>query len=184
LPFNVYAMKIFTYLTLLFCVYGYSQDMETIAWNTTTMNDRIPLKVSYREFQKTGRKPDSLATATPEDLCGLKNMDDAQVLYFKGVKYIYKNDTLIFRSVDFSKRRFMYLATQDDWFDHTTTFKAFAKAYPGSAAYPEYVEDEYDEGDEYEMYTMLPEEAKDDSEWRFYFLKGKLHHIEYWTPCE
>ncbi len=175
-------MKILTYLFLFFCVYGHSQDIETIAWANTTMNDRIALTTSYKDFQKMGRQADSIVAAAPEDLCGTKNMQGAKLLYFKGVKYLFKDDTLTFRSVDFSKRKYMYLATANDWFDHTTTLKAFAKAYPGSAAYPAYIEAE-DEGEEYEMYTMIPEEARDESEWRFYFLKGKLHHIEYWTPC-
>ena len=182
LLFNVFAMKFFTYLILLCSMGTYCQDIETISWAGTTINDRIALTTSYKDFQKMGRRPDSLAVATPEDICGKKNMEGAQILYFKGVKYLFKDDTLMFRSVDFSKRKYMYLATQNDWFDHTTTFKAFAKAYPGSAAFPDYEENE--DGQEYDMYTMLPEEAKDDSEWRFYFLNGKLHHVDYWTPCE
>lgn len=179
----LFAMKIITLLTLFFCLGARCQDMETISWATTTMNDRIALTSSYMDFQKMGRKPDSLATATPGDICGMKNMEGAQVLYFKGVKYLFKDDTLTFKSVDFSKRKYMYLATENDWFDHTTTFKAFAKAYPGSAAYPDYSEDE-ETGEEYEMYTMLPDDNNSLSEWRFYFLAGKLHHIEYWTPCD
>ncbi|WP_143090297.1 hypothetical protein [Flavobacterium akiainvivens] len=175
-------MKIFTYLILLCSLCAYSQDMETISWAGASMNDRIALTISYKEFQKMGRKADSLAVATPQDICGMKNMEGAQLLYFKGIKYLFKNDTLTFRGVDFSKRKFMYLATKDDWFDHSTTFKAFAKAYPGSAAYPDYSEDE--DGNEYEMYTMLPDDDTDASEWRFYFTNGKLHHIDYWTPCE
>jgi hypothetical protein len=175
-------MKLLIYISLFCCLGAYSQDIETISWKTTTMNDRIALTIPLKEFQKMGREADSIADATPEDLCGLKGMDDAKILYYKGVKYILKNDTLTFRSVDFSKRRYMYLATEDDWFDHTTTFKTFAKTYPGAAAYPDYAEDE--DGTEYDLYSMLPAEAEDESEWRFYFQNGKLHHLEYWSPCE
>ena len=179
---NLVAMKLFIYFALLCGLSAYCQDIETLSWKTTTMNDRIALTVPLKEFQKMGREADSITDATSDDLCGLKNMQDAKLYYFKGVKYILHNDTLTFRSVDFSPRRRMYLATEKDWFDHTTTFKNFAKTYPGSAAYPDYLEDE--EGGDFDMYTMLPEEAIDKSEWRFYFREGKLHHIEYWSPCE
>jgi len=175
-------MKLFIYLSLFCCLQGYCQDIETLTWKTTTMNDRIPLTTSLKEFKKLGRVADSIVDAGEDDLCGLKNKEGAKLLYYKGIKYIFKDDTLTFKSVDFSPRKRMYLATQNDWFDHTTTFKTFAKTYPGSAAYPDYEEDE--EGGAFDMYTMLPEEATDDSEWRFYFKDGKLHHLEYWTPCE
>jgi hypothetical protein len=175
-------MKLFTYIALLCCLTGFSQDIETIAWKTTNINDRIDLKSSLKDFEKLNRRADSLAVATPQDLCGLKNMEGAQLLYFKGVKYAFKNDTLTFRSVDFSKRRRMYLATATDWFDHTTTFKTFAKTYPGAASYPDYYED--DEGKEYDMYVLLSDEAGSEDEWRFYFSEGKLHHVDYWSPCD
>jgi len=172
-------MKYLTYIVLLFTAPVFSQ--ETLSWNEARVSDKIALTLSRSEFDKK-YKTDSLTEPHINHLCGLAEEENAKDLHYKGVTYLMNNGMLNFRKIDFRKRRNMWLAFENDWFDHTTTFKSFLKSYPDAAALSEEYIDDY--GEIFEMVTLLPAADKKDFEWHFFFANEKLQYIECFLYCD
>jgi len=174
-------MKNFYYILLLISLIMYAQDSESFSWKEARLNDKFELTLSKAEFDKRCKKADSITVADIGETCRFDDGDNVQTLHYKGAKYELYNDTLNFRSIDFTKRKGMYFSIENDWFDHTTTLKSFMKTYPVAA---EYITDEITpEGDVHDLITLYPE-GEDSYEWRFYFNEGKLHSIECWLYCD
>jgi hypothetical protein len=174
-------MKLLSLLFLLISLPVLAQDIETLSWNEARVNDRIPLTLSKADFDKK-YKADSIVAPKIGQVCDVKNSENIQMLYYKGVRFELNNGTLSFRSIDFTKRRNMYLSFENDWFDHTTTFKSFAKTYPAASAFIEDYDSE--EGEPMDMISILPTSDTDDFEWQFYFQDGRLHFIECFFSCK
>jgi len=172
-------MKYITYILLFISLTVFSQ--ETLSWNEARISDKIPLSISRADFDKK-YKTDSITEPDISQICGVAEEENARALHYKGVTYLLNNGTLNFRKIDFRKRRNMWLAFKDDWFDHTTTFKSFLKAYPDSAALSEEYVDE--DGNIFEMATVLASADKKDFEWHFYFANEKLQYIECFLYCD
>lgn len=175
-------MKYIYYLILLCSlpVLG-QQDAETISWDEASINDKIKLTISKAEFDKRFKKADSIVEARPDDICGLDTGAVVQMVYYKGAKFELDNGIMNFRSVDFTKSRNIWFSIKDDWFDRTTTLRSFAKSFPEAASFIE----EYtaDDGEVYDMITILPADPGEEYEWRFYFFDDKLHAMECWFYC-
>lgn len=152
--------------------------MESLSWKEATVSNKIPLTVSKADFDKR-YKADSISVPEPAETCGRDV--NSQIINYKGVKYELSNGVLNFRKIDFRKRRNMWLAFENDWFDHTTTLKNFMKTYPDAAALMDEHEDE--DGNIYELISIMPGEDKKDFEWHFYFQNGKLQFIECFLYC-
>lgn len=176
-------MKIFNcIIIIIFSLPVFSQQRQYIVWEEARLNDRIALTMSLKEFEKRYKKPDSIAIPKPDELCGVKNVANAKLYYYKGAEYLLDGDNLNFRSIDFSKRRNMYFSIKEDWFDHTTTLKIFAKSFPEES---EFIEDyESDNGQEFERIIILPEDLALNYAWFFYFKDNKLHSIECIFTCK
>ena len=172
-------MKKIICLLLLFACPAFAQDIEKLSWSEATVSDKIPLTIPKTDFDKK-YKTDSITAPDINETCGSDTR--SQIINHKGVKYELSNGILNFRKIDFRKRRNMWLAFENDWFDHTTTFKGFAKTYPDAAALADEFEDE--DGELYELVTLLPSDDKNDFEWHFYFLNGKLQFIECFLYCD
>ena len=160
---------------------GFAQNGEALSWSEARVSDKIALTISRAEFEKK-YKPDSITAPEINETCGRADEADARTLHYKGVSYELNQGTLNFRKIDFRKRRNMWLAFENDWFDHTTTLKAFAKTYPDAAAFVEEYENESNEI--FEMVTLLAAGDKNDFEWQFYFKEGKLQYIECFLYCD
>ena len=181
-PFNaqIIYMKFFTFISILFfAVQVFAQDNETISWKDAKINNRIALTLSKSEFEEAYKKADSIVDALPGETCSKDK--NVMMLHYKGLKYELNNDLLNFRSIDFTRRRNMYISFKDEWFDNTTTLKSFAKTYPDAAAYIEDYENE--QGEAFEIVTLYPTDIADLYEWRFFFKKGKLQLIECKFTC-
>jgi hypothetical protein len=174
-------MKILNCLILLFSLSVFAQDDESISWKEARISDKIEMTLSKADFDKRYKQADSIVASQPGETCALDE-EAVKMLHYKGIKFEMSNGMLNFRSVDFSKRKGTYFSISDNWFDHTTTLKSFIKTYPYSS---EYIADETTpDGDIMDMITILPKDASDEFEWRFYFNNGKLHSIECWQYCE
>jgi len=172
-------MKYFIYIFLFVSTAMFSQ--EKLSWGEARVSDKIPLTISRAEFDKR-YKTDSITEPDVSLTCGRADEENARALHYKGVTFELNKGTLEFRKIDFRKRRNMWLAFENDWFDHTTTFKSFLKSYPDATALSEeYVDDS---GEIFEMVTILPEADKKDFEWHFYFANEKLQYIECFLYCD
>lgn len=171
-------MKHFIYIFLFITSGIFAQ--ESLSWGEASVSDKIPLTISKAEFDKR-YKTDSITEPDISQTCGRADEENAQALHYKGVTYVLNNGMLNFRKIDFRKRRNMWLAFENDWFDHTTTFKNFLKTYPDATAISEEFID--DEGEIFELVTILPAADKKDFEWHFYFAHEKLQYIECFLYC-
>lgn len=172
-------MRILLYILIFFPLSLLAQDIESLSWKEATVSNRIPLTIPKAEFDRK-YKTDSISVPEPEETCGRDA--DAKIINHKGVKYELNDGVLSFRKIDFRKRRNMWLAFENDWFDHTTTLKSFQKTYPNAAAMADEYEDE--DGNVYELISLLPTKDKNDFEWHFYFANGKLQFIECFLYCD
>lgn len=170
-------MRIIFYLFLLISFPAISQ--ETLSWKEATVSDKTALTISKADFDKK-YKTDSITSPDLNETCGTD--PKAKIIHHKGVAYELSNGMLNFRRIDFRARRNMWLAFENDWFDHTTSLKNFAKIYPDSFT----LADEYvnENGETFELLTLMPEADKNDFEWHFYFQKGKLQYIECFLYCD
>ncbi|MUV04022.1 hypothetical protein GN157_09905 [Flavobacterium rakeshii] len=159
----------------------YAQENEGINWDESTINDKIKLSIPLSEFQDRYKSADSTATVYRYS-CTDTQEKETKFYYYKGVAFELVNDTLHFRSIDFTARKAMYFATDDDWFDHTTKLKSFGRSFPEQS---QYVEDLYDEvtDEEYQRVVIFPRNLSADYEWNFNFKDGKLSSIEYVENC-
>lgn len=173
-------MKIITCLLLLLSAQLFAQGKETISREEARINDKLKLTVPYAEFIERYKAPDSTAVPYTGETCS-KN-PDVKMVYYRGVTFELENGTLTFKSVDFSKRRHMFLTIIDDWFDNTTTLKVFTKTYPGES---EYIEDyETEDGEELKRIILLPTDLAENYEWWFFFKANKLKSIECHYNCD
>ena len=154
---------------------------EALPWNEGRVSEKIPLTLSRADFDKK-YKTDSITEPDISHLCGVADEENARDLHYKGVTYLLNKGMLDFRKIDFRKRRNMWLAFENYWFDHTTTFKSFLKTYPDAAALSEeYIDDD---GELFEMVILLPSGDKKDFQWHFYFANEKLQFIECFLYCD
>lgn len=173
-------MKIITCLFLFVSFTVFAQSKNGISRDEARINGRLKLSIPYTEFIERYKAADSTDTALPGETCSKD--PDVKLLYYKGITFEWNKDTLNFMSIDFSKRKRMFLSITDDWFDNTTSLKYFTKAYPEESAYTEdYID--YD-GVEYSRIIFLPKDLAENYEWWFLFIKDKLHSIEYHILCE
>lgn len=172
-------MRFILYILLLLPFFISAQDIETLSWKEATVSNKIPLTIPKADFDKK-YKTDSISIPEPTETCGRDGT--SQIVNYKGVKYELSNGLLNFRKIDFRKRRNMWLAFEDDWFDHTTTLKSFQKTYPEAAAMADEYQDE--DGNLYELISIMPGKDKNDFEWHFFFAEGKLQFIECFLYCD
>lgn len=166
--------KLLFFFIVLFTLPIYSQKNEGINWSEASISEKIKLSISIAEFEDRYKKADSIIDVIIDTCPDLKTVA-GQYYYYKGVCFEKDNDMLNFRSVDFSVRKRMYFAIDDDWFDHTTTLKSFERSFPEQS---QYVEDYYDEYDnEFQRVVIFPRDLSEQYEWNFYFKDNKLHSI-------
>lgn len=168
---------------LLFSLLSSSQENdELFSWETAKVNNKIPLTLTFKEFENVyRRKADSIAAPLPDQTCGTEDEKKVKMVYHKGIRYEMDNGVLNFREIDFSAKKNMYFQQKDDWFDHTTTLKSFSKTYPIAASQIE--EEQDDEEGSWSVITLLPLEKDADCLWLFYFKKGKLRKIRCEFSC-
>ncbi len=158
----------------LFTLSVYSQKNEGINWSEASINEKIKLEISVAEFEERYKKADSIVDVIV-DTCPDLNTVATQYYYYRGVCFEKDNDMLKFKSVDFSVRKRMYFAIDDDWFDHTTSLNSFRRSFPEQS---QYIEDEYDyDGEEVQKIIIFPRDLSEQYEWNFYFKKEKLYSI-------
>lgn len=168
---------------LLISLVSFSQENdELFSWETAKVNNKIPLTLTFKEFENVyKRKADSIAAPLPDQICGTEDEQKVKMVYHKGIRYEMDNGVLNFREIDFSAKKNMYFQQKDDWFDHTTTLKSFSKTYPIAATQIE--EEQDDEEGPWSIVTLLPLEKDADCLWLFYFKKGKLRKIRCEFSC-
>ena len=167
------------YFLLLISFSALAQDIEALSWKEGRLNNRLDLSLTKKEYDKLYKQPDSIMAPNAGETC---TTGDVKMLYHKGAKYELVNDMLSFRSIDFRKNSHTFLSFKNDWFDHTTTLKSFKKTYPGAS---EFMEDFItDDGDVFDMISLLPKGEPDNFEWLFYFNDGKLVIIECLFTCD
>jgi hypothetical protein len=176
-------MKIFVFtIIIMSSLSAFCQQKQYIVWDDARINDKIALTITLSEFEKRYKIADSITTPKPDEVCGTRNAVNAKLLYYKGIEYLLDDGKLNFRSIDFSKRRGMYFAIKDDWFDHTTTLKSFRKSFPEES---DLIEDyAADNGEEFDRIIVLPEDLTLNYAWFFYFKDDKLHSIECVFTCK
>lgn len=169
------------FLWLLLACIGASAQDEYMSWEDLSVNQRIPFTISRKDFDKKYSGKYEIVPASPGESCQA-DKSSVEIIDYRGAHYEVMGDTLQFRNIDFSRRRNMYIQFgKDDWFDHTTTFKYFEKAYPltGEMA-EEYIDDT---GQPSEVLTFYPEDKDAPYEWRLYFKNGKLIYMECFLYC-
>lgn len=172
-------MKLLTVFVLLFTLCATAQKNEYMSWEDLSINQKIPLTISKKDFDKKYSGNYEVTDPLPGESCSTGNT--VTVADYKGARYEIVNDTLQFRSIDFSRRRNMYIQFKNDWFDHSTTFKYFKKAYPIAAGMAEEYIDE--NGETGQIITFFPEDENALYEWRLYFKDGKLETFECFLYC-
>jgi hypothetical protein len=179
LPYKPIRMKFIICLLLFVSSFVFAQSKETISREEARINDKIKLSISYAEFIDRYKAPDSTATPAPDETCSKSK--EVKLIYYKGVTFEWENEMLTFKSINFSKRRSMYLSIPDDWFDHTTTLKNFMKGYPEES---EFIEDyETADGEELKRIILMPTDLAENYEWWFLFKNGKLKSIDCHYIC-
>lgn len=158
----------------------HAQDNELFSWETGKVNNKIPMTVSLKEFEKMYKKADSITVPLPSQVCG--NEENVKMVYYKGARYELDNGIMNFRELDFSARKNMYFQQKDDWFDHTTSLKSFSKTYPVAATQIE-TEDDPETGEIFDVIGLLPLEKDADCLWMFYFKKERLVKIKCEFSC-
>ncbi|KAF2516883.1 hypothetical protein E0W68_11755 [Flavobacterium salilacus subsp. salilacus] len=168
-------------LLLMFTCLGVSAQNEYMSWEDLSINKKIPLTISKKDFDKKYEGKYEVIPTEPQETCSA-DKSNVVIIDYKGVHFEVVGDTLQFRSIDFSQRRNMYIQFRDDdWFDHTTTLKYFKKAYPiiGDMS-EEYIDEN---GEVAEILTFFPEDKNAPYEWRLYFTNGKLEFMECFLYC-
>ena len=167
--------KLLFFFLILFTLSAYSQKNEGINWDEASINEKIKLAITITEFENRYKKADSIIDVIV-DTCPDLNTVATQYYYYKGVCFEKKNEMLEFRSIDFSARKRMYFAIDDDWFDHSTTINSFERSFPEQS---QYIEDYYDEerDEEFDRIIIFPRDLSEQYEWDFYFKDNKLHSI-------
>lgn len=172
-------MRLLLYVFMLLPFSMFSQDIEALSWKEATVSNKISLTIPKAEFDKK-YKTDSISIPEANETC--RTDESTRIINYKGAKFELIDGVLNFRKIDFRKRRNTWLAFENDWFDHTTTLKSFQKTYPGAAAMANEYED--DEGNVFELITVLAKGDKKDFEWHFYFADDKLQFIECFLYCD
>ncbi|OYQ45378.1 hypothetical protein CHU92_02015 [Flavobacterium cyanobacteriorum] len=170
-------MKLHYYLVLLFTLLMQAQEKETFSWDAATVNGKLNLTLPKREFDAVYKKADSIVAPRPAETCGTEEELQAKFLHYKGVKFELDNGMLNFRSIDFRKKKGMYMLYKGTKFNENYTLDAFTSQFPIAAAALVNKSDTH-------VATLKPDEAESSFEWKFYFSKGKLQIIECRFPCD
>ncbi|MFP9117573.1 hypothetical protein ACLI08_07285 [Flavobacterium sp. RNTU_13] len=163
---------------------SFAQDAdELFSWETAKVNNKLPLTLTYKEFEGVyKKKADSITAPLPEQICGAEAEKSAKMVYYRGARYEMDNGVMNFRELDFSPRKNMFFQQKDDWFDHTTSLKGFSKTYPIAVSAAEEEQDD-DDTEPWKVVTLLPQEKELGCLWVFYFKKGKLKKIKCEFSC-
>ena len=173
-------MRLYYFLLMLICFTASAQN-EYMSWDDLSINQKIPLTISKKDFDKKYQGKYEILPAEPGETCK-SNKNGVEIIDYKGAHFEVVGDSLQFRNIDFSLRRNMYIQFgKDDWFDHTTTIKYFKKAYPITGGMSEEYIDE--NGETAEMLTFFAEDKDAPYEWRLYFTNGKLESMECFMYC-
>ncbi len=161
----------YIYLLLLAVTFtSFAQETETFSWDAATVNDKLQLTIRKSEFDAIYKKADSIAAPRPGETCGTEEELAAKFLHYKGVKFELDNGILNFRSIDFRKKKGMYLSYKGTKFNENYSLDTFKKQYPVAAETFVHKLDTH-------IATLKPEQEGSEFEWKFYFTKGKLDLI-------
>lgn len=169
-------MKYIYLLLFLASFSAFAQDNETIVWDDADINGKLKLTTTKREFDAIYKKADSIVT--PKETCGTEVELAAKHVYYKGVKFEMDNGVLNFRSIDFRKKKGMFLQYKGTKFNENFSLQNFTKIFPVISSQLEFSKD----GNQ--TLIVNPDDADGSFEWRFYFSKGKLTVIECYFRCD
>lgn len=168
----------FLYLLLLVPVTLFAQTSEFITWDDATINDKLPLTINKRDFEKVYKKADSIATPDYENICGTDESSNFQYYYYKNLQYELDNGIMNFRQITFSKKAGLYFTYKGQRFDASTRLSNLKTLFPNTVK-----ETEGGKNESYKYILLDSSDQLDDSEWRFTFKNGYLESIECFFPC-
>lgn len=168
----------FLYLLLLVPVTLLAQTAESITWDDANINDKLPLTINKRDFEKVYKKADSIVTPDYEKICGADESSNFQYYYYKNLQYEMDNGIMNFRKITFSKKAGLYFTYKGQRFDTSTRISDLKALFPNAVKETEGGKNEPNK------YLLLDSSDQlDDSEWRFTFKNGYLEAIECFFPC-
>lgn len=168
----------FLYLLLLLPTVLFSQNDDAISWDDATINDKLTLTISKRDFEKVYKKADSIVTPDYNNICGTDESSNFQYYHYKGLQYELDNGIMNFRRITFNKKSGMYFTYKGKRFDASTKLNDLKEVFPNT------VKDiESEKKEQYKYILIEPADKADDSEWRFTFKNGYLESVECFFPC-
>lgn len=170
----------FLYLLLLVPAALFSQTSETISWDDATINDKLTLTISKRDFEKVYKKADSIVTPDYENICGTDESSNFTYYHYKGLQYELDNGIMNFRQITFDKKTGLYFTYKGQRFDSTTRLSDLKSLFPNTVKEKEM---EQGKSETYKYLLFDSFDKLDDNEWRFIFKNGYLKTIECYFPC-
>jgi hypothetical protein len=168
----------FLYLLLLVPVTLFAQTSESIIWDDATINDKLPLTINKRDFEKVYKKADSIVTPEYENICGADESSNFQYYYYKNLQYELDNGIMNFRKITFSKKAGLYFVYKGQRLDASTRLNDLKTLFPNAVK-----ETEGGKNEALKYLLLDSSDQLDDSEWRFTFKNGYLESIECFFPC-
>ncbi|TRW27440.1 hypothetical protein FMM05_02030 [Flavobacterium zepuense] len=172
-------MKLLPYILFLISLTALAQENQSINWDEATINNKLTLTISKRDFEAVYKKDYIVRSPTDDETCGTADEANVKMLYYKGVVFELDNNMLNFRRVVFDKKTTNFFTLKGIRYDQHTTIEAFRKIFPDSKKIRE-IETRPDG-----TYSILVvSETQADGEWEFHFTAGNLSSIQYSFSCE
>lgn len=169
-------------LLFLFIAAGLSaQQPEFIDWDKATINNKLTMSITKRDFDAIYKKADSIVKPDYSKLCEADADSKFRYVYYKGAMFEEDNGVMNFRYIILSKKSGMFFTHKGVRFDAATTQAQFAKVFPNTSAVLE--DGEFGKMKNLKV-ALFPTRDPEDGIWKFYFSNGLLVAIECYFPCE
>ena len=173
--------KIICALTFIIAISAYAQQKEIIDWDKASVNNKLTLTISKRDFEKIYKKADSIVKPDYSKICGTDADSNFRYLYYKGAMFEEDNGIMNFRHMVFTRKNGMFFMHNRLRFDAGTSSKDISELFPESFKTLERAQ--FGPMKDLLVTTIASENA-DGARWFLYFSKGMLVAIEAHFECE
>ena len=174
-------MKLLPYFLFLMSLTALAQQNQSINWDEATINNKLNLTISKRDFEAVYKKDYIVRNPTEDETCGTADEAGVKMLEYKDVSFEVDNNILNFRNVVFSKNNKGFFFTyKDSRFDERMTLDTFKKLFANAVA----VAADNSTVTTNQTIMAVPDSQNADDSWEFSFTKDKLVSIRYKFSCE
>jgi len=174
-------MKLLPYFLFLMSLTALAQENQSINWDEATINNKLTLTISKRDFEAIYKKDYIVRSPTEDETCGTADEASVKMLDFKDVSFEVDNNILNFRNIVFSKNnKGFFLAYKNSRFDERMTLDTFKKLFANAVA----LSAENTTVIANQIILAVPDSQNADDSWEFVFVNNNLKSIRYNFSCE